>query len=447
MKSINGVILVLLILAASPLFAQSDSSFGYRKPQAEINTFVKEVTGAGSLTTTVQAADGGYVTASKIDDTSFLVRKIKATGQKQWERRLNFQVNSDSRLNSIIAGIAQTTDAGFILVGGGCSDPYFCSGLAGATLVKILPNGTVAWKKSLAAEASGTIRFFTVIATPDGGFITIGENLDVHVLHIARFTPTGDVVWEKRYGTFPAHSVFSIPSVPTTDNGVVVAITAANTVDVIKVNESGDVLWAKTLRAGGLVFRSVGATADGGAILVGTGVDSNKLKVIVLKANGTVSWKAGYFLKVPGDIQFVSSPVKTRDGGYVLTGTTNESSGKRQDGFIAKIDSSRNVAFQNIRVNGPSLGESVFETPNGGFFLFGSKPNRPSSDLFILKVDSEGRIGCGFFQPLGAAKRALFGLLKIGPANITTTVDLSLEPFDFGLSSVVTNHPVTNICN
>src|SRR5262245_21482907 len=144
MNIINRIFLILLVVAASPLFGQSDLSFGYRKPEAEMNTFVRQVTGAGSLTATVQAADGGYVTASKIDDTSFLVRKIKATGEKQWERRLNFEVDSDSRLNSIIEGIAQTTDAGFILVGAGCSDPYFCVGLPGSTVVKLRANGTVA---------------------------------------------------------------------------------------------------------------------------------------------------------------------------------------------------------------------------------------------------------------------------------------------------------------
>jgi hypothetical protein len=95
MKAINTVFLILFVsLAASPLFAQSDLSIGSLKTESEINTFVQKVEGAGDLAATVQAADGGYVTTSRIDNTSFLVRKIKLSGQKQWERRLTSLIQS-----------------------------------------------------------------------------------------------------------------------------------------------------------------------------------------------------------------------------------------------------------------------------------------------------------------------------------------------------------------
>src|SRR4029078_5083676 len=130
MKIINKIFMVLIVsLIALTLFAQSGSSTGYQRLGTEIDTFLKRVDSAGRWIATAQTADGGFITTSKIDDTNFLVMKIKASGQKQWEKTLNFQVRSDTQLYPIIAGIAQTTDGGFVLAGGGCSDPYFCTGL------------------------------------------------------------------------------------------------------------------------------------------------------------------------------------------------------------------------------------------------------------------------------------------------------------------------------
>jgi hypothetical protein len=180
----------------------------------------------------------------------------------------------------------------------------------------------------------------------------------------------------------------------------------------------------------------VGATADGGVIIAGPRKNSNKLKVVVLKADGTLNWKAGYFLKVPGGIQSVSSPVQTPDGGFVLTGDSYDTLVKKNYGFIAKIDLSRKVAFQNTF---KTSGKSVFTTADGGFFLIGG---------VVAKVNSEGIVaGCNFFHSLGVTIRTTFGRLRIRSLNITESNDLSLEPLDFGLSSVVTNHHVSTVCH
>jgi PQQ-like domain len=437
-KTINKVFLILLLsLVSSPLFAQ-------------IDTFVQKVTGAGTLTSTVRAADGGYVTASRINRTSFLIRKIKVSGQKQWERRLNFDT-LDFTFASI-NGIAQTTDGGFILAGQ--SGPDYLSFDTGGvgTLVKLRSNGTVAWQKSFDFFPYYTW-FSSVIATPDGGVIAVGTTAQSRVAGpspyslVVNFAATGDVVWSKSFKRIAASPVFFriplITSTATHDNGFIVAFaTSANVnnrplngVDVMKITNSGNVVWEKSLKTGpAFVFQSAGKTAAGGVILIGTGPNSNKLKVVVLKANGTLSWSAGYSLKVPGSIRSVSSPAQTPDGGYVVTG------GLGTYGFVAEIDSSRKIAFQNTL---QASEESVFATPDGGFVLFGNS----GLGILVSKVDSKGIVpGCSFINSLGTTTRTSFGPLKIGPVKITAPNDLSLEPADLGLTSVVTNHPVSTVC-
>ena len=115
----------------------------------------------------------------------------------------------------------------------------------------------------------------------------------------------------------------------------------------------------------------------------------------MLKADGVLNWKAEYSLKAPGTIVSVSSPVQTPDGGFVTTGSGYVTSGGSYHyGFIAKIDSMRNIAFQNhigrTYEYGAQAGESVFTTPDGGYFVFGSSYGGRQEDFVVLKLDSEG---------------------------------------------------------
>lgn len=458
MKTINKFVLVLLLsLPALSLFGKSDPSFGFRRTEAPMDTFVQRVNGTGLLTAAIQAVDGTYVTASKINSLSFLVRKIKASGQKQWERRLDFQDNAYNP-DAFINEIAQTTDGGFVLSGRvGCrlvtdcgyslASPITASsefaGFGGAILVKLRPNGTIAWGKSL-----GALVFTSVSSTSDGGVIATGKTGGAE--YIAKFNGEGGVIWEKSFRNatlLAANSLSDFHSAATADNAVIITfqtfalrnnVITPTGVDVMKVTDSGSVIWEKLLKSDGFVFQSMGTTANQGVILIGTSLDSNKLRVVVMRANGTISWKAGYFLKVPGKPTFVSSPVQTSDGGYIVTGTTR--SGAKLFGFIAKIDSSQKIAFQNTF---GASGGLVFGTADGGFLLFADL----ASDILISKVNSEANAGsCSFFRSLGPTTNTSFGSLRINEAH-TPSGDVSFSPVDLGLSSVVTNHPVTNICH
>jgi hypothetical protein len=174
MKTINKFLILIVSLTTSALLAQSDHSNKYPMSKTEINTFVQKFEGAGEVTTAVQSADGGYVMVSS-DNSDFLVMKFKASGQKQWERRLTSDVIDIGSID----GIAQTRDGGFVLAGQlGCNFIYDCEfePPSGAILVKLHSNGTVAWKKSLAVNDFGFARLSSVIALSDGGVIAIGEH-------------------------------------------------------------------------------------------------------------------------------------------------------------------------------------------------------------------------------------------------------------------------------
>jgi len=63
-------------------------------------------------------------------------------------------------------------------------------------------------------------------------------------------------------------------------------------------------------------------------------------------------------------------------------------------------------------------------------------------------VNSKGIVaGCDFFHSLGVTTPSAFGPLEIRSVNITESNVLSLEAIHFGLTSVVSNSPVSNECH
>ena len=454
MKTINKVFLILLVnLAASPLFAQDNLPIGSTK----IITFVKKIDGAGDLTAAVQAGDGAYVTVSRINDasTSLLVMKIKASGQKEWQRRLDFDFY-DSYLVRI-NGIAQTRDGGFILVGQvGCPYYWECGSIvmSRATLIKLRADGTVAWKKGFVEPIGGFSSawgdfFSSVVPVSDGGVIAIGGRFASPYL-IVRVTATGEIVWKKHFGkisgcesaTCTGKFPSLIYSTSTPDHGFIAVLPGPNDVVFLKITDLGNVVWKKQLKDLGFASLSACITADGGVILAGN--DSNsKLKVAVLKADGRLDWKAGYFLKSPVQTSgSVLNAIQTHDGGYAVTGTT----GGLGEAFIVKIDSSRKLVYQNTFV-GQAVG-AVFATADGGSLLFGSSATGDNPpDLLVLKVNSEGIVaGCHFFRSLGGTVRSSFGRLRIGHTNTTESDVESLNSVGFGLTSGVSNNPISSVC-
>lgn len=471
MKTISKLVWVMLFcLAASKLFGQNDPALGITA-RTDIHTFFKMIEDAGELTATFQSADGGFVTVSKLEDTSFLIRKTNVKGLRQWDRRLNYQIDKADALASINA-ISQTKDGGFVLAGQiGCSELPFECGPSAATLIKLRPNGAVEWKKAY-TEIDGYF-FTSVTLTSKGEVIGVGGLRPYYgdprknELLVAKFTSTGDLVWNKSYKSSPAVRILRselalIRSISTSD-GVIIAFTnginpdkTSTGVVVTKLNNSGNVVWSRFLNAKDFIFQSMGTTADNGVFLFGTCITcTNKSFAIVLHPNGTFSWKAEYLFDVPITIKSVSNPIQTPDGGYVVTGHAVDNSRGLNLGFILKIDSSGKVLFLNSTghsySNGPEYVKSVFNTPDGGFIVFGQKFYFPK-DIAILKLNSEGMSpGCVNYleaEQFGTTKPTSFSdPLSITNTKIQESNQVSLQPFLFGLRSMTGNFPFASLCD
>jgi YVTN family beta-propeller protein len=123
-------------------------------------------------------------------------------------------------------------------------------------------------------------------------------------------------------------------------------------------------------------------TSDGGYAFVGTSTPYNTLQsgisAILVKtdSSGTEQWQQQFgFAGALGLVQ-------TSDGGYVLAGQDNDSSGV----VLFKLDSSGNLQWNETL---PFIGCSVMvPTSDGGFALAGTQ----NSEVWLLKLDSSGNV-------------------------------------------------------
>ena len=168
---------------------------------------------------------------------------------------------------------------------------------------------------------------------------------------------------------------------------------------VIKLNSSGGIVWQKTYGGTGDDDAEwIQQTSDNGYFVTGQtssfGSGNGDAWVLKLDSNGNVVWQKTYG---GSGTDFLLSAQQTTDGGYVLAGRTTSFGAGALDGWVIKLDSSGNVAWQ--RTYGGSNVDRlaiVRQTADGGFVVsgrtssFGTARDDPHADLWMLKLNSDG---------------------------------------------------------
>lgn len=287
-----------------------------------------------------------------------------------------------------------------------------------------------------------------------------------------------DILWEQSYGGRHAEHLSDLQ--PTADYGFIIGGSSlsdksgnksqAGSGDldywIWKMDEHGGAEWQKGLGGGASdLLRAVRTTHDGGFLLAGTsnspkghqktveGHGGNDYWVVKLDARGDVMWQKCFGGIGQDDLQSV---VATRDGGYLLAGSSNSSApalaagipaeGLKKDGnrgsmdyWLVKIDADGNEQWQ--RTYGGQYADHLrdaAQTRDGGFIIAGAS-NSPASgdkarenfgqgsDFWILKLDQEGHMewqqslgGSGDDQPQAILQSADLGYVVAGSSNSQT---------------------------
>ncbi len=293
--------------------------------------------------------------------------------------------------------VIETTDGNFVITG------LTGLGIYDLGLLKTDSNGNLIWFKTF-----GGLELdigYKVIQTLDGGYITVGYtssygagSFDVWVIKV---DSDGNQLWAKTFGGTNLDVGVSIKQLP---NGefIVAGSTqsfgaGASDVWLIKLDENGNQIWAKTYGGTGNDYgNSVELTVDGGFVVTGyqESISNGGFDVGLLKtdSDGNLIW----FKNFGGsDYDRGNSVKKTIDAGYIITGFTQSTGAGGKDVWLIKTDSDGNQQWaKTYGGTEDDEGQSIIQTTDGGFVITGITKSfgAGNEDVGFLKTDEVGNL-------------------------------------------------------
>jgi hypothetical protein len=292
--------------------------------------------------------------------------------------------------------VHQTSDGGYII--GGNTGTISTS--IDAYLIKTNDQGDTLWTKRIGGN---DVEFCnSVQQTTDGGYIITGQTQSFGAglfdVYLIKTDVAGNVLWTKTFGGIYFNGSYSTEQ--TTDGGFIIAgytnsFGAGHDVYLIKTDTNGDTLWTKTFGGtGNDVGMSVQQTSDGGYIVTGytenPGADSADVYLIKIDPNGDALWTKTY--SGPGD-DVGYSVLQSTDGGYIITGITNSFGAGLYDIYLIKTDANGDSLWiKTFGGTGYDYSFCVQQTIDGGYLIAGytNSFGAGSIDAYLIKTDSNG---------------------------------------------------------
>ena len=232
------------------------------------------------------------------------------------------------------ASIAQSADSSYLIAGdyatvvGGKTQPF---------IIRLKKDGSIQWSKkvnvpeqSIFTKASYAEAVKTANATPDGYIMLITE---ITYFYVVRLNNSGNVVWARQFSS--ADNL--IPKIrPSYDNagtltGFIILARKYFNPDyhgvILKIGTTGSTLWQKKITHStiGVEYRfaDIKATPDGGCIAAGNIYLNNNVSTPVLfkfSSIGTVLWRFSYTFTANNETPPEIRGVATTFSGYAATG-------------------------------------------------------------------------------------------------------------------------------
>ncbi|WP_333809268.1 T9SS type A sorting domain-containing protein [Flavobacterium sp.] len=344
--------------------------------------------------------DGGFILAGTSSSSisgdkkdackgqeDFWIIKLDARGQEIWQRTIGG--SGQEKLLSI----AQTKDGGYVLGGSSSSDKSEVDekgvedkygkkensrGSLDYWVVKLDSKGEIEWDKTIGGKYVDELK--SIEQTKDGGFILGGysnstesgdksqKNFGLGDYWIVKIDKEGNIQWQETIGGDKDDNLFALTQ--TKDGGFIAGGNSnsgatnsksksnRNGTDfwVVKLNENGSISWQETYNYGKLdVLTSIVENPDGTFLIGGyaqSEVKSNNSKsndkntksdkegindyiALKIKANGDEIWTQTVGSK--GD-EVLKKLFETRDGGYILAGTSKGQVSRDKNSFKGGSD-------------------------------------------------------------------------------------------------------------
>ena len=334
-----------------------------------------------------QTIDDGYVvTGTKSimgGNKDILVLKLDGNGNVDWQK-----IYDKNEVDEAFS-IQPTSDGGFILAGN--TGPGI-TGFNDVWILKLNDQGDILWQKTYGSSENDDYAC-SIQQTTDGGYIVVG-GLDGFTIWVFKLNSQGDILWEKDFG----NRIFAKDIRQTADGGYIVLGRAGYTEYaqlVIKLDSNGDISWTKSLAqvtvGYGLSYpSSIIQNTNGEYIVLGKYMNYEGVggvSIIKLDSNGNLLRQMLY-----GEHSYIAHSIQqTTDGGYTIAGSgiTADS-----NAWILKLNSAGAIEWQKIyNESDEDCGYSIQQTVDGGYIVAGyTVTSSGDKDAWILKLDSFGDI-------------------------------------------------------
>jgi hypothetical protein len=347
----------------------------------------------------VQTNDGGYVTAGQTSsfgngNSDFWLVKTDATGNIQWNKTYG---GTDL---DFAYSVVQTIDHGYALAGYTYS---YGAGLSDFWLVKTDAAGNAEWNRTYGGAGEDIAHSLT--QTRDGGYaiagLTYSYGAGADDFWLVKTDSAGTILWNKTYGGTSYDFASSV--IETSDSGFAIAGytqslgRGQSDIWLVKTDTEGNEQWNQTYYGGGYdTASSVIQTRDGGYALSGSTQNVGQSDFWLVKTDvfGVEQWNKTY---AGAKDDSASSVILTFDGGYILAGQTDSFGAGSSDFWLIKTDAVGNTEWNNTYGGARSdVALSVIQTHDGGYALVGSTYSfgAGNSDFWLMKTDIEVDLTC-----------------------------------------------------
>ena len=281
--------------------------------------------------------------------------------------------------------------------------PLLTTTRRGDVLVAMLTlDGDPIWEKTYGGDA--TEQAFRVEATEDGGFLVLAETDSFGAgerdLYVLRLDESGELIWEKTYGG--SGTEWAKDLIRTSDGGFLLvgetdSFGESFDAYVVKVDESGAVLWEATLGGDDNETGIAALEAENGDLIVLAGVSyaggyegtRRDSRLFRLDSDGSEIWSTLYHADVK---QWGNDMVFSPDGDVVIVGISEPVGGSEEplDSWIAKASAGTGELEWSAQEGSQyqdDYGLSVVATPGGEYLVAGFGPALP-----VMRFDDTGNV-------------------------------------------------------
>ncbi|MBI4646285.1 MAG: SprB repeat-containing protein [Bacteroidia bacterium] len=289
--------------------------------------------------------DGGFTIAGEIFkiggslQSDIYLLHFNSDGDTLWKKSYG---NDDNEFGYYVQ---QTIDEGYIIAGNkGQNGVIIKTDLWGDTL----------WTRSLGSfwGTQSDAKFHSIKEIPDSGYIIGASGYGDMYHRLIRLDNWGDTIWTKDYGDdigtyFVTYEVFRMA-----DGGYALIGGSGTDINIIRTNNTGDTLWTRRFGTSMIDCGFAACkTTDDSFVITGRydymGTDE-RLPIIKLSSNGELLWaKSLSYISHPTALDEGIGIQQTNDGGYIVTGFTQNFNEPNGNVLLIKTDQDGNSSGCN----------------------------------------------------------------------------------------------------